>query len=322
VWRDWRKQGATVAELRSLLMRRRPGELALERVPNARVARFLAAAALLRDPSCPRRTGDLRRAIETRAESGVEPEDLWALGAEAGYSVDVQMRADPDGSYDVLLRRRSPGEDDRQRRPAFPATPGPREPWSAYANWPLQAHVKQQLVPELHRLLRERLPEYMVPAAFVLLDDLPLTPNGKIDRAALPAPDAVRPALEGAYVAPSTPVEATLARVWADVLGIDEVGVHDDFFTELGGHSLLATQVVSRVRQALRAELPLALLFEAPTVAKLAKTIADEFGETVALPETTIKRAPRPDGQQLFARLDDLSETEVDALLEQMLAEE
>nr|QEO74597.1 condensation domain-containing protein [uncultured bacterium] len=118
---------------------------------------------------------------------------------------------------------------------------------------------------ELRAHLTETLPDYMVPAAFVTLDDLPLTPNGKLDRDALP-----RPEIEAVYTAPRTPTEEILVGIWADVLGVERVGVHDDFF-ELGGHSLVATQVVSRIRDALDVELPVRALFESPTVAELAE---------------------------------------------------
>jgi acyl-CoA synthetase (AMP-forming)/AMP-acid ligase II/acyl carrier protein len=127
-------------------------------------------------------------------------------------------------------------------------------------------------VSELRRFVRGRLPEYMVPSAFVSLEALPLTPSGKVDRRALPAPDRLRPELARAFVAPRTPTEEVLGTIWAQVLGIDQVGVHDSFF-ELGGHSLLATQVVSRVRQAFDLQVTLHLLFEAPTVAGMAEHI-------------------------------------------------
>src|SRR4029077_10649835 len=104
-----------------------------------------------------------------------------------------------------------------------------------------------QLAPALRSYLQAKLPEYMVPSAFVMLERLPLTPNGKVDRRALPAPDAARPALGEQYVVPRTAVERQLAEIWGSVLGLDGVGLHDNFF-ELGGHSLLATQVVSRIR--------------------------------------------------------------------------
>ncbi|MBV9108432.1 MAG: amino acid adenylation domain-containing protein, partial [Gemmatimonadetes bacterium] len=125
---------------------------------------------------------------------------------------------------------------------------------------------------ELREHLRRSLPEYMVPAAFLVLEQLPLTPNGKLDRKALPAPDFA-PTLER-YLAPRTPVEEVLAEIWAEVLRLERVGVTESFFV-LGGHSLLATRVVSRVRQVFGMELPLGALFEGPTVAELAGRVEE-----------------------------------------------
>jgi acyl carrier protein len=124
----------------------------------------------------------------------------------------------------------------------------------------------------LRGYLRERLPNYMVPAALVFLDALPLTPNGKVDRAALPAPDQLRPEPGEAFVAPRTRIEVKLAEIWAQVLGLERVGVHDSFF-DLGGHSLLATQVMSRVRETFHMDLPLRCIFERPTIGGLAAFI-------------------------------------------------
>jgi amino acid adenylation domain-containing protein/FkbM family methyltransferase len=125
---------------------------------------------------------------------------------------------------------------------------------------------------ELRAHLRESLPEYMVPSAFVFLETLPLTPNGKLDRKALPAPE-LAPA-EDLYVAPRTPAEEVLAGIWAEVLRLDRVGVEESFF-ELGGHSLLATRVVSRIREVFVIELPLRALFEGPTVTELALRVEE-----------------------------------------------
>jgi amino acid adenylation domain-containing protein/non-ribosomal peptide synthase protein (TIGR01720 family)/FkbM family methyltransferase len=124
---------------------------------------------------------------------------------------------------------------------------------------------------ELRRFLDAKLPEYMLPAAFVVLEALPLTTHGKVDRKALPAPDGARPEL-ATFNPPRTPTEELLAGIWAQVLRLEKVGRQDDFF-ELGGHSLIATQVISRVREAFGVELPLGELFEAPTLAVLAGRI-------------------------------------------------
>jgi len=122
---------------------------------------------------------------------------------------------------------------------------------------------------ELRGHLKEKLPDYMIPPAFLFMSALPLTANGKLDRRALPVPDSGRPAGGSSRVAPSTPVEEVLAKIWCEVLVLDRVGAEDNFF-ELGGHSLLMTQVASRVRESLQLELPLRTLLEAPTVSSLA----------------------------------------------------
>jgi amino acid adenylation domain-containing protein len=128
----------------------------------------------------------------------------------------------------------------------------------------------------LQRLLAQDMPDYMIPSAFVWLNSLPLTANGKVDLRALPAPERALPEQEQAYQAPRTPTEQILAGMWADLLGLERVGIHDNFFA-LGGHSLLATRVVFRVRQAFGVELPLRTLFEAPTIAGLALVIVQHL---------------------------------------------
>ncbi|MEH2355882.1 non-ribosomal peptide synthetase [Nostoc sp.] len=126
-------------------------------------------------------------------------------------------------------------------------------------------------ISEVRDFLKEKLPEYMVPSAIVILDTLPLSPNRKLDRRALPAPD-LHNQLSDRYVAPRNPIEEILSLIWAQVLKVERVGIHDNFF-ELGGHSLLATQLVSRVRTSLKIELPLRSLFAAPTIAELSQKI-------------------------------------------------
>jgi acyl carrier protein len=123
----------------------------------------------------------------------------------------------------------------------------------------------------LREFLKERLPDYMIPSAFVFVEKLPLTPNGKVDRKALPAPE-IGAQLEDQYVAPRTPLEEILAGIWAEVLGVERIGIHDNFF-ELGGHSLLGVQLLSRLRKVFKVEMMLRDLFEVSTVAELAECI-------------------------------------------------
>jgi amino acid adenylation domain-containing protein len=127
-------------------------------------------------------------------------------------------------------------------------------------------------VSELRHTLKKKLPEYMVPSSYVLLESLPLTAGGKLDRRGLPEPGQTRPDQDNPFIPPATREEEIIAGIWARVLRLDRVGIHDNFF-DLGGHSLLATQVVSRMKDAFRVELPLRVVFEHPTVAGLAERL-------------------------------------------------
>jgi amino acid adenylation domain-containing protein len=144
----------------------------------------------------------------------------------------------------------------------------------------LRAHVKQSL------------PDYMVPSALVVIDALPLTPSGKVDRKALPAPEGGAGIVQAAYVAPRTPSEEVLAGIWAQLLELERVGVNDNFF-ELGGHSLLAMRVTARLREAFGIELPLRVMFEAPTVAELSKSIEENLRQPAELPRAPVAEESR-----------------------------
>ncbi len=126
---------------------------------------------------------------------------------------------------------------------------------------------------ELRRFLKQKLPDYMIPSAFLTLDNLPLTANGKLNRKALPAPDVERPELETSYVAPRTPVEELLAKIWSEVIGVERVGIHDNFF-ELGGHSLMAMKLSSMMTAATQHNISLRSLFQYPSIAALSDVMS------------------------------------------------
>jgi amino acid adenylation domain-containing protein len=166
------------------------------------------------------------------------------------------------------------------------------------------ARQRTPSVRELREFLQGRLPDYMVPSVFVSLDALPLTPNGKIDRRTLPMPGLARPALESPFVAPRTPIEETLVGIWAEVLGLEQVGIHDNFL-ELGGNSLLATRMVSRIDGTFGVDISLSALFEKSTVAELATIITQRKAERVS--DGTL--------EQMLAELEQLSANEAEILL-------
>jgi amino acid adenylation domain-containing protein len=163
---------------------------------------------------------------------------------------------------------------------------------------------------ELRRQLQDRLPGYMVPAAFVRLEQMPLTPNGKIDRTALPPPETSAFAVHDGCVAPRTPEEELLCGIWADVLQLERVGIHDNFF-EIGGHSLLATLVVSRIREAFKIDLPLRAMFEHPTIIDVASALSGlKYGSYEVMPITTVDHSallPLSFSQQRLWFLDQLT---------------
>jgi acyl carrier protein len=131
---------------------------------------------------------------------------------------------------------------------------------------------KQNVEIALRQYLQQRLPGYMLPAAFVFLDALPLLPSGKVDRRALPLPEWNRGSSLERFVPPTSETEKKLARIWEDVLKLDRVGITDNFF-ELGGHSLLAVCLINQIEEALNVRVPIRILFDRPTIAVLASFI-------------------------------------------------
>ncbi len=233
------------------------------------------------------------------------------LSAEPGarlYKTGDLARYRPDGNIEFLGRiddqvkirgfRIEPGEIESvlSQHPsvrdavvlAWEQTPGDKR-LVAYL---VAAQTEAPAASALRDFLKARLPDYMIPSSFVFLQALPLTPNGKVNRRALPPPDLGRPELQNPFVAPRSPIEESLAKIWAQVLGLDRVGAHDNFF-DLGGHSLLATQVISRVRETYQVELPVRSFFETPTVAQIAGLIQQAKADGAPSPLPKISRAPR-----------------------------
>jgi amino acid adenylation domain-containing protein len=283
-WTPWR----SLADMREVLSND-SSEVAYRGVPNARVSTVAGA---------------------------VDPEDLWALGRELGWDVDVRWDTPAEhGGFDVICQRNPSAY-------SLDPQPTPSIDWRKLTNDPVQARFARKMVPQFRAYLTSRLPNYMVPSSILLLKELPLTPNGKIDRAALPAPGRAAASVETDYLAPRNEIEQKLSGIWSNVLGVPRIGVHDNFFSQLGGHSLTATQLISRVREQFDIELPIRTLFEGPTIARLAEAVARalENPRDSAPRLTPITRIAVPEAREVD--VSQLSDEEVEAMLSKLLAEE
>ncbi|MFJ5224057.1 amino acid adenylation domain-containing protein [Streptomyces sp. NPDC088400] len=269
-------------ELETYLRRHRPDRLRVLSVPNSRVAQEASAT---REFDNGADIADVRRTL-AQDPHGIDPEDLYRLGERLGYRVAVTPTARAVDAVDAVFVRGA-GSGGRVLAAHEPdGTPG--DPL-AYANSPVAARRGTQLTAALREHLRERLPDYMMPSAVVLLERLPLTVNGKLDRTALPAPVVEARSTR----APRTEREEALCELFAEILGVEGIGIDDDFFA-LGGHSLLATRLASRIRARLGAELAVRTLFEHPTAAALARRL-DTPAPDAAVVRPALRAARRPD---------------------------
>ncbi len=298
---SWNGDRLDLTALRRRLAAERTESLIVRDVPNRRLAHEIERSRRL---STADRAGTFGALDAPARLDGVDPEDLWALGDELPYRVDVLWPASAASDrFDVVFRRRN-GDGRPAAALPSPAVRRPR-PWPEYGNRSHAAGRAPDTTGRARAALEAELPDFMVPAAFVVLDALPLTPNGKVDRRALAAPAGLRPELGVEYVAPATALEDVVAGVWAEVMELERVGARDDFF-ELGGHSITATRIVARLAELFGVSLRLRDLFENPTVASLGTRLTAIGREEGA----------DPDGiAEVLAEVGSLSEDEVENLL-------
>jgi amino acid adenylation domain-containing protein len=280
-----------VEELRNRLVNDMPTTLVLRGLPNARLHADMRAWQMLTDPTAPAVAQGLREACLCNTTPGLDPEALYALGEELSYEVRLHWSTAGEGCFDAIFSRRGMilapmmnGVASMAAAPSDTLSTKSNEAasWQEFANDPQAGLLARRLVPELRNLATSALPEYMVPSTFVLLDSFPLNANGKVDRRALPAPAASRPTWSNTYTAPRTQLEAQLAAIWEELLGVRPVGVTDSFF-DLGGHSMLALRLMAEVEKLCGRKLPLSVLFEGPTVARLAELIEQPEAPTASL---------------------------------------
>jgi amino acid adenylation domain-containing protein len=306
---DWQEQELIPSTVRQILTREAPDALSITKVPNARLEKDIQRMKLLSSGSDFETVEKLQEALNPAMESGIDPEEFWDIGEQLNYAVDIGWSSGAtDGSYDVVFRRPAL----ERHTVAFPVCePMNGRAWEDYANDPLQDASACQIERELRDYLKARLPNYMIPSAFVSLSRLPLTPNGKIDRGALPAPLNLRAGSADSLVRPRDAIELRLTSIWEDILNIKPVGVRDDFF-ELGGHSVLIVRLVSRVEQDFGVKIPLPSLVQGATIEQLAGVLREradlsEVSSVVALQPNGSKRpffCVHPSGGSVFCYMD------------------
>ncbi|WP_328877599.1 non-ribosomal peptide synthetase [Streptomyces sp. NBC_00299] len=282
-------EAASPADLRALLDGEVPDRFGVSGLTNPRVTDAVRLAAEFGRESHSRAAEPPAPRSRT-AEEGRELEAVLRHAEELGFEVAATWSQDRLDGLDLVLGR---GELPRVRA---------REPYRAPAatNHPQLGRRGPSLARALKEHLSAQLPHYMVPGVFVVLDELPVTPNGKVDKRALPTPDEADVTKER-YVAPRTEAQRTLCRVVADVLGLTQVGLQDNFF-DLGGHSLLATRLTLRIKKETGAELPLQLIFSGATIEEMSAVLeqptAQESGPSVpadrAEADEAEERGPAP----------------------------
>jgi len=269
---NWQEEGLSLPLVRQRLKDEEPPFLAVTGVPDSRIADDLQILAWLenQEAAAVDTLGQFRETAGKYRQSAVDPEAFWQLSQELPYTVDITL-ADfmPPGSYNVVFKHRH-----RWKNTGWQGIPYSRDetralrPWSFYVNNPLLVKMTGQLVPQLRSFLKEKLPEYMVPAKFALVDLLPLTPNGKLDRDALPEPIPAIQEPGKEFAGPGSEIEKDLSLIWTQVLNLEKVSITSNFF-QLGGDSINAIQVISRAKkQGIR--LSLKHLYQYQNIAELA----------------------------------------------------
>jgi microcystin synthetase protein McyA len=264
--------GLGLDAIRAILAEQRPEALAVRNIPNARVAREVAAMAWLRDAPGTATMADLRAHLAKLPPSGVDPDALWALES-LGYRVELSwLDVGTDGAISAAFIR----DDQPEALADFAWLKGASLKPADHCNHPQRARFHRLLIPRIRAFLKDQLPHYMMPSAYTVLDAFPTTPNAKIDRNALALiPLTAEPTPEDAAPATSNPLELMLLETFAGALDLPRIGLNDDFF-ELGGDSLKAVILMHRLRGRLDRDLRAAALMQAPTVAKFAAFLRAE----------------------------------------------
>ncbi len=265
-WIDWK--GMDITRIHDLLTSKKEKPVALKTITNSRTEeddRILHGLAKAFEDET---VIQLKRKATGVRNKGIEPDDLRQISKELSMSIEFQLNN--DFSFDVVFIPK-PLEGKVKYTPCF--TEG-YKPLKSRVNNPVHAKLIRQIAPKLRKRLSEKLPDYMIPSAFVLIDSIPLNPNGKIDKKALPDPGKRGISGGTEHIEPRNNIEKRLVEIWRSILGINKIGVKDNFF-QSGGHSLLAVSLIARINKEFNTELPLAGIFKSPTIEDFTKQLGE-----------------------------------------------
>ncbi|WP_194138392.1 non-ribosomal peptide synthetase, partial [Bacillus cereus] len=289
---DWNKNNLSLPLIRKQLENEDTRILEINNIKDARVNKDILLIDLLKNNLEIKTVADLRTLLEKENEDiGLNPEDFWRMAAELSYDVEIKL-SEPviSGRFNIIFKRQGLIEPLNQNQIRTNNIKREVKSWKIYSNNPLQKKFVNTVVPEIKSYLKSKLPDYMIPTYFVLMDRFSLTPNGKVDRSKLPIPSRERIDSESTdYCMPRNPIEELVAGIWTELLNVNKIGIYENFF-DLGGHSLLATQIVSRLRNILQIEVTVRSIFDAPSIAGLSEKIYALMGVEYKnqIPQTTI----------------------------------
>ncbi|MDF5737287.1 MULTISPECIES: non-ribosomal peptide synthetase [unclassified Nostoc] len=260
-WLDWQLDNLTLAKIHQRLLQEQPEMLGIRHIPNSRVQHSVQLREWLQNPPAAKTVGQLQQQLMQLPAAGVDPEQFWELSEQVAYTMHVSWwNASQEGCYDVVFSR------SEVTKPNWHTQTITSKPWNHYTNNPLRGKLVQKLIPQVREFIQQKLPNYMMPQAFLILDALPLTPNGKVDRRALPSPNSV--VRTSSLEMPQTKAEQLIADVWQKNLQIEKVALDDNFF-DLGGNSLRLVQVREQLQTIFTKELSIIEMFQYPTVRAL-----------------------------------------------------
>ncbi len=282
-WVDYKKDDYGINVIRLFVENNKPDIIGITNITNGRLDSINDKLAVLKGSNCPETIGEVKQFTSNGTDKkGVLPDEWWDLGNDTGYHVDISwVEGKTDGSYKVILVRKDYIKEGVLINPCESCQKEYKQ-LELYANNPLMDRISRLLVPELKKYLKDRLPDYMVPSIFMLIKEVPLSSNGKLDYQRLPEPVIDIEGLEGEFEEPGTDTERLIAEVWSEVLGLEQMGIHSNFF-EMGGDSIKSILVVSRLKQK-GINITPQILFKYSTISELADFIAKEQ-EKSELPE-------------------------------------